>query len=266
MPSLPGYGFSDKPSRPGWTVERIARAWAALMDRLDYARYGAAGSDWGTSISASLGQQDLEHVAGIHLLPPLAPPLPGSTRQDQSDDDAGYSTQQRTRPQTIGYALTDSPAALAAWITGKVCRWTDPQGEILPDAVLDNLMLYWLPRTGASAARLYWESHADVTRWLQGPLQPRDIVHAPAGCSIFPHELQRPSRTEAEQRFTDIRHWTHPDRGGHFAAPGTTRALRRRTPSLLRPRPLTSGGTASFRGSVIVLESEVGAADGAGQF
>jgi pimeloyl-ACP methyl ester carboxylesterase len=99
-----------------------------------------------------------------------------------------------------------------------VGRWTDPRSEIPRDAVLDNLMLYWLPRTGASAARLYWESLADVTRWLQGPLEERDLVHAPAGCSIFPHELQRPTRTEAEQRFTDIRYWSEPDRGGHFAA------------------------------------------------
>jgi pimeloyl-ACP methyl ester carboxylesterase len=231
VPSLPGYGWSEKPAEPGWGVERIARAWAALMARLGYERYGALGSDWGTSISASLGQQDAAHVAGIHLMPPLAPPDP-ATMSDLTDgeraaiddarrrarSDSGYSTQQRTRPQTIGYALTDSPAGLAAWISEKLESWTDPRSELSRDAVLDNLMLYWLPRTGASSARLYWESLGDVARWLEGPLEPRDLVDAPAGCTVFPHELQRPSRRWAEQRFRDIRYWSEPDRGGHFAA------------------------------------------------
>jgi pimeloyl-ACP methyl ester carboxylesterase len=220
VPSLPGYGFSDKPAAPGWGVERVARGWATLMARLGYDRYGAQGSDWGTSVSASLGQQDPQHVAGIHLMPPLVPPLAGAlvAGPEQRADEAGYSTQQRTRPQTIGYSLTDSPAGLAAWVTEKVGNWTDPRSEITRDAMLDNIMLYWLPRAGASSARLYWESLADVDRWLQGPLETRDTVRAPAGCSIFPYELQRPSRVEAEQRFTDIRYWNEPELGGHFAA------------------------------------------------
>lgn len=228
VPSLPGYAFSDKPAQPGWGVERIARAWAELMARLGYDRYGAQGSDWGTSITASLGQQDPEHVAGIHLMPPLAPPTtdpPTPSEQAALDamaasahNDAGYSTEQRTRPQTIGYALTDSPAALAAWITEKLHAWTDPRHPLSRDAILDNLMLYWLPRTGASSARLYWESLSDVARWLQGPLEPRDTVNVPTGCSVFPYELQRPSRRWAEQRFRDIHYWSEPERGGHFAA------------------------------------------------
>jgi epoxide hydrolase len=231
VPSLPGYGWSDKPAEVGWGVERIARAWAALMARLGYDRYGAQGSDWGTSVSASLGQLDFEHVVGIHLMPPLAPPDPATlgdlTEREQQALDAidrgraqesGYSTMHRTRPQTIGYALTDSPAGLAAWITEKLMSWTDPRSELSRDAILDNLMLYWLPRTGASSARLYWESLADVARWLEGPLERRDLVDAPAGCTVFPYELQRPSRRWAEQRFRDIRYWSEPDRGGHFAA------------------------------------------------
>jgi epoxide hydrolase len=131
IPSLPGYGFSDKPGAPGWGVERIARAWATLMARLGYDRYGAQGNDWGTSVSASLGQQDPQHVAGIHLMPPLVPPLASTqvTGREQRADEAGYSTQQRTRPQTIGYSLTDSPAGLAAWITEKVGDWTDPRHD-----------------------------------------------------------------------------------------------------------------------------------------
>jgi len=138
VPSLPGYGWSGKASEPGWGVARIARAWAVLMARLGYARYGAQGTDWGTSVSASLGRQDREHVAGIHLMPPLAPTTGGAR---QADDDAGYSTQQRTRPQTVGYALTDSPAGLAAWIGEKLDSWTDPRTPIPEDRILDTLML-----------------------------------------------------------------------------------------------------------------------------
>jgi pimeloyl-ACP methyl ester carboxylesterase len=232
-PSLPGYGFSDKPDRPGWGVERIARAWAELMARLGYRRYGAQGSDWGTSISASLGQQDPGHVAGVHLTPPLAPPDP-ATFDDLTDreraalDDlegageweSGYSTEQATRPQTVGYGLVDSPAALAAWIIEKFWSWTDcdghPENVLTRDELLDNLMLYWLPGTGASAARLYWESIRQVNRVLAGPVT--DQVRVPTGCSIFPRELQRPSRRWAERRFADIRYWNEPAKGGHFAA------------------------------------------------
>src|SRR6185437_14017381 len=130
---------------------------------------------------------------------PLAPPLPDTGRAGwgQPSDDGGYSLEQRTRPQTIGYSLTDSPAGLAAWIVEKVSSWTDPRSRLARDAVLDNVMHYWLPRTGASAARLYWESLSDVSRWLEGPLEDRDLVHAPVGCSVFPYELQRPTRHEA---------------------------------------------------------------------
>lgn len=230
VPSLPGYGFSARPAQRGWGVERIARAWATLMARLGHDRYGAVGSDWGTSVSASLAQQDAEHVAGIVLVPPLAPPDPTTlgdlTPAEQAEldrrcgdgDEGGYSAMHRTRPQTVGYALADSPAGLAAWITEKVWAWSDPASRLSRDSVLDNLMLYWLPATAASSARLYWESLGDVTRWLEGPLEDRDIVHAAAGGIVFPHELQRPSRRWAARRFTDLRHWSEPDRGGHFAA------------------------------------------------
>src|SRR5947207_899936 len=174
-PSLPGYGFSDKPTAPGWGVERVASAWTVLMARLGYERYGAQGSDWGTSISASLGQHDAAHVAGIHLTPPLAPPDPATfddltereraalaSLEHAAESDSGYSQEQATRPQTIGYALVDSPAALCAWIIEKFHAWTDCEDDLesvlTRDELLDNLMLYWLPRTGASSARLYWES------------------------------------------------------------------------------------------------------------
>jgi pimeloyl-ACP methyl ester carboxylesterase len=232
-PSLPGYGFSDKPVAPGWGVERIAAAWAVLMARLGYERYGAQGSDWGTSISATLAQHDPEHVLGIHLTPPLAPPDP-ETLNDLTEQeraalaslehsaawDSGYSREQATRPQTIGYALVDSPVALCAWMIEKFWAWTDCGGDLESvvgrDVLLDNLMLYWLPRTGASSARLYWQSMRQVNEWITGTVT--DWIAAPTGCSVFPKELQRPSRRWAEKRFLDIRYWNEPVRGGHFAA------------------------------------------------
>ena len=232
-PSLPGYGFSDKPTEPGWGVMRIASAWAQLMSRLGYEHYGAQGGDWGTSISATLGQQDTEHVVGIHLTPPLAPPDPATfddlteaeraalaTLEHSAQWESGYSQEHATRPQTIGYGLVDSPVALCAWIVEKFWAWTDggghPESAITRDELLDNLMLYWLPGTGASSARLYWESSRQVNEWITGPTT--DTVGVPTGCTIFPKELQRPSRRWAAKRFLDIRHWNEVDRGGHFAA------------------------------------------------
>jgi pimeloyl-ACP methyl ester carboxylesterase len=233
IPSLPGYGFSDRPTRPGWGVERIARAWARLMARLGYRRYGAQGGDWGTSISTAIAQQDPEHVAGIHLTPPLAPPDPATldnltdreraalaSLEHAAEWESGYSQEHATRPQTIGYALVDSPAALCAWIVEKLWAWTDHDGQLetvlTRDELLDNVMLYWLPGTGASSARLYWESIRQVNRWISGPVT--DTVAVPTGCSIFPRELQRPSRRWAARRFLDIRWWNELDKGGHFAA------------------------------------------------
>jgi pimeloyl-ACP methyl ester carboxylesterase len=231
-PSLPGYGFSGKPGQAGWGVERIAWAWAELA-RLGYSRYGAAGSDWGTSISTLLGQQDRAHVAGIHLVPPLAGPDPATfgdlTEAERAameslayadEWDSGYSREHATRPQTIGYGLVDSPAALAAWITEKFWSWTDHPGSLEAvlsrDDLLDNLMLYWLPGTGASAARLYWESIRQVNEQIAGSVA--ETIDVPAGGSVFAKELQRPSRRWAARRFTDIRYWNEPPRGGHFAA------------------------------------------------
>jgi pimeloyl-ACP methyl ester carboxylesterase len=217
VPSLPGYGWSDKPTRPGWDVYRIARAWATLMARLGYDRYGAQGSDWGTSVSASLGQQDPEHVVGIHLVPPLAPPRPGTAPSSDNlgDDESGYSEQQRTRPQTIGYSLIDSRPVL---LVGSGEGAPGDRAVISRNSELDNLKFYWLPCTGASAARLYWESLGDVARWIRG--RPRQRPRArPHRRSAFPHELQRPTRGDAEQRFTDLS-LERAQRGGH-SPPGS---------------------------------------------
>ena len=236
IPSLPGYGFSDRPDRPGWTVERTAAAWAALMASLGYDRYGAGGHDWGTSVTTSLAQQDPTHVAGIHLVPPLAPPDPDTfddltpaeeaaiadlSRGPESED--GYSLEQSTRPQTIGYGLVDSPALLCAWIVEKFRNWSDcdghPENAFTRDELLDNLTLYWLTGTGASAARLYWESFKAVQkRFSSSTSSISDTVTVPTGCSIFPKENPRPSRRWAAKRFPNIVYWNEPPRGGHFAA------------------------------------------------
>jgi pimeloyl-ACP methyl ester carboxylesterase len=226
-PSLPGYGFSDRPARTGWKVPRIAGAWAELMARLGYTRYGAQGGDWGASVTTSLPQVDPDHVAGIHLNMVIAFPDPSMGEFTERElaaidsfthyqkEESGYSTQQSTRPQTLGYGLVDSPAAQAAWIVEKFWAWTDcdghPENILTRDELLDNVMLYWLPATGASSGRLYWESFTDMGTKLAP-------VTAPVGVSIFPKEIARPSRRWAETRFTDIRQWHELDRGGHFAA------------------------------------------------
>jgi pimeloyl-ACP methyl ester carboxylesterase len=224
-PSLPGYGFSDRPASTGWGVERIAGAWAALMRRLGYERYGAQGGDWGATITAELGRTDAEHVAGIHLNMPVAAPPADAGELTEAEAAAlarfdehrrwgtGYSTQQSTRPQTLGYGLVDSPAGQCAWIVEKFWAWTDcaghPENALTRDQLLDNVMLYWLPATAASSARLYWES-LRTRRY--------DAVGVPTGCSIFPKEIARLPRRWVEARFSDLRYWNEVERGGHFAA------------------------------------------------
>ena len=225
-PTLPGFGFSGKPARPGWGVERIADAWDQLMARLGYPRYGAQGGDWGSLVTAALGRRHPARVLGVHLNLVVAFPDPGTIsdltpREQQAlaaggrhrAQGAGYAAIQSTRPQSIGYGLVDSPAALCAWIVEKFQAWSDCDGDpgtvFSREELLDNIMLYWLGGAGASAARLYWESYARRSS---------DPVGVPAGCSIFPKEIYRPSRRWAEPLFTDLRYWNEPDRGGHFAA------------------------------------------------
>jgi epoxide hydrolase len=228
-PSLPGYGFSSAPSEPGWGVSRVADAWVTLMSRLGYPRFVAQGHDWGTSVSTAIGLRHPSHVIGLHLVPPLVAPDPSTfgaltpAEQAALDDLAaaergdGYSFVQSTRPQTIGYGLVDSPAALCAWIVEKFHAWTD--GDVLTrDQLIDNLMMYWLPGAGASAARFYWESFPEVQAVFRGDATGAPAVTVPVGCSVFPRENPRPSRRWAERRFTDIRYWGEPARGGHFAA------------------------------------------------
>ena len=225
-PTLPGYGFSGKPGRCGWDVHRIAAAWDQLMARLGYERYAAQGGDWGAQVTTALGMHHAGHLVGIHVNMAIAFPDPADmdslTEREQaalaSMDyydkwDSGYSKQQSTRPQTIGYGLVDSPAGLCAWIVEKFWAWTDCDGDpanvLTFDEMLDNVMLYWLTGTGASSARMYWES---FRRPALGP------VPAPAGVSIFPKEIFRPSRRWAERVYPSLHYWNELDRGGHFAA------------------------------------------------
>jgi pimeloyl-ACP methyl ester carboxylesterase len=225
-PSLPGYGWSGKPTRAGWGVDRIAQAWAVLMAELGYDRYGAQGGDWGAAVTTALGLHDRDHAVGIHLNMVIAMPDP-ATFEDLTDAerasldsltfyqdwDSGYSKQQSTRPQTLGYGLVDSPAGQCAWIVEKLYAWSDcdghPENVFSRDRMLDNVMAYWLPATGASSARLYWESFGR---------QRFDVVDIPVGGTVFPKEIFRPSRRWAEKQFTDLRYWSEPERGGHFAA------------------------------------------------
>jgi pimeloyl-ACP methyl ester carboxylesterase len=224
-PSLPGYGFSGKPAGTGWNIERTAAAWATLMERLGYRRYGAQGGDWGSMVSSCLGSIRPEQVAGVHLNMVIAGPGPDDgepTAAEQAalaamrhydQQDSGYSKLQSTRPQTIGYALADSPVGQCAWILEKFWSWTDtggdPVGVLGADRILDNVMLYWLTCTGASAARLYWESFRNFRL---------PSVPVPTGAAIFPREIFRPSRRWAERQYPHLVHWAELDRGGHFAA------------------------------------------------
>jgi epoxide hydrolase len=225
-PALPGYGWSDKPTEAGWDVTRIADAWDELMLGLGYARYAAQGGDWGSMVTMALGVQHPDHLAGIHINMPIGRPDP-ATLNDLTDAEkktladmeehrrwgTGYSKQQSTRPQTLGYGLTDSPAGQCAWIVEKFWAWADcgghPENVLTRDELLDNVMFYWLPAAGTSSARLYWESFRTV---------PTDRIGVPAGCSIFPGEIFRASHRWMEKRFSDLRYWNELSGGGHFAA------------------------------------------------
>ena len=226
IPALPGFGFSEKPSKTGWSVDKIARAWSELMLRLGYTKYLAQGGDWGAAITASIGAQDPEHCIGLHTNMPVVAPsgelLENLTtleedalraRQFYQDWDSGYSKQQSTRPQTLGYSLVDSAAGQAAWILEKFYQWTDcnghPENVLSRDELLDNVMLYWLTASGASSARIYWESFASGSN---------DNVNVPSGCSIFPKEIFKASQRWVETRFKDLRYFNVLDTGGHFAA------------------------------------------------
>jgi pimeloyl-ACP methyl ester carboxylesterase len=239
LPSLPGYGFSSEPAELGWDAGRTARAWAELMNRLGYTRYVAQGGDLGAIVTDVMGRQAPQGLLGIHmnlLVTTLgaATPPPGNSEEERAALDAintfttsgfGYFLEQSTRPQTIGYALLDSPVALAAWLldhdTDSYYKIShafldgEPSGHLTRETIVDNITLYWLTGTGASAARWYWElGRAQALAAGQPPPE----VSLPVGFTTFPGEIFRAPRSWVEQSYPSLSYFNEADRGGHFAA------------------------------------------------
>jgi microsomal epoxide hydrolase len=230
-PSMPGYGFSDHAREPGMDPERIAALWAELMQGLGYRRFGAQGGDWGALVSTYLGYRHAPQLAGVHLnmviaFPPdAANPAAGLTQEELIPlmeaqqflkEETGYQRIQGTKPQTLAYALNDSPAGLAAWIVEKFRTWSDCGGDVerrfSKDELLTNIMLYWVPETANSSCRLYCET------MRASKFPPTDFrVEVPTGCAIFPRELIRPPRGWVEKLY-NVTRWTPMPAGGHFAA------------------------------------------------
>jgi epoxide hydrolase len=231
IPSLPGFGFSDKPTAAGWNLGRTADAWITLMQRLGYERWGAQGGDWGAAVTTMLGFKEPQGLAGIHLNMVMFQPtdaeradatpheqamLGAAQRYDQLF--SGYFKLQNTRPQSIGFSLADSPVGLAAWIYALFQDVSDsggnPESVFSADHMIDDIMLYWLPNTGSSSARLYWEAMQEM---MKGGM-PAAPMPTPTGISMFPGEQVRLSRRWAERRFAKLIHFNELPRGGHFAA------------------------------------------------
>jgi microsomal epoxide hydrolase len=215
VPSIPGYAFSGPTLERGWDPGRIATAWATLMTGLGYERYGAQGGDWGAMITTQLGRQAPAGLLGIHLNMVVAGPPPGADMTAYMEHEAGYMQIQSTKPQTLGYALEDSPAGVGAWIVEKFRAWSDCDGDVessfTRDQLLTNVMLYWLTGTAHSSARLYYENRQSGNFAIGGH------VDVPTGAAIFPREIIRPPRNWVEYHY-NLTHWSEMPRGGHFAA------------------------------------------------
>jgi pimeloyl-ACP methyl ester carboxylesterase len=244
LPSMPGFGFSGKPTGPGWNPDRIARSWAELMKRLGYTRYVAQGGDWGSPVSGALARQAPAGLLGIHInLPAIVPPEVATALAAGGPAPAGLSEKERatfdelsasakmgnrsyavmmgTRPQTIGYAIMDSPAGLAAWMLGHpgFAKWTytgdDPEKS--PDEVLDDISLYWLTNSAASSGRIYWEYGGGRSPAFAGPEMTSEIS-LPVAITVFPGESYRAPETWARRAYRNLIYFREVDRGGHFAA------------------------------------------------
>ena len=228
-PTLPGYGFSGKPTQRGTGVERIAELWDLLMNKIGYSEYFAQGGDWGSAITIAIGKQNRGSCKGLHVNMPFAPPTKEALENPSERDKmafeglnyyqewgSGYSKQQSTRPQTLGYGLADSPIGQASWIIEKFYEWTDcdghPENILNKEELLDNIMFYWLTKSASSSARLYWESFGSFGG------NPEEKLEIPIGCSIFPKEISRTPRSWAEQVYSNIVYWNELEKGGHFAA------------------------------------------------
>jgi pimeloyl-ACP methyl ester carboxylesterase len=241
LPSLPGYGLSSEPDELGWDAARTGRAWAVLMRRLGYTRYVAQGGDVGALVTDLMGRQSVEGLVGYHLslltaVLAIGDQLPRQSEQERAaaaavaffrQDGFGYFLEMATRPQTIGYALLDSPVALAAWMLDhdtdsyyKISRAfveDDPAGNLTRDNILDNITLYWLTGTAVSAARNYWEDARALAASLASG-QPPPAVTVPVGFTTFPGEIWRSPRSWVEAVYPDLAYFSEADRGGHFAA------------------------------------------------
>jgi pimeloyl-ACP methyl ester carboxylesterase len=239
LPSLPGYGFSREPTEVGWNAGRVAKAWAELMHRLGYTRYVAQGGDVGAAVTDAMGRQAPEGLLGIHmnlLVTVLAGPQPAESEQERAAADQlatfresgfGYFLEMATRPQTISYALLDSPVALAAWLLDhdtdsyyKISRAFvdgEPVGNLTRDHIVDNITLYWLTGTGASAARSYWEDGRALAQALASGQAPPEIS-LPVGFTTFPGEIWRTPRSWAEKAYPNLTYFNEVEKGGHFAA------------------------------------------------
>lgn len=238
IPAIPGYGFSDKPTELGWNPARIARAWSVLMsERLGYSHWVAQGGDWGAAITTALAGQAPQGLLAAHVNLPMVVPaeLPAHPSEEERQaladieryvsDKAGYANQMNTRPQTIGYGLSDSPVALATWMYEKFQEWTDnhglPEDALTRDQMLDDISLYWFTGTGTSSARLYWEGVGKTIRgpdFFSGARSGVARIQVPMGASLFPAETFRPPRAWAEAAWADLFYWNTVEKGGHFAA------------------------------------------------
>ncbi len=244
IPSLPGYGFSSRPTGTGWDPDRIARAWAELMKRLGYTRYFAQGGDWGTPVSSAMARQNAAGLLGIHInLPATIPPevaaalgggpVPAGLSEKEravlealmanaKKGNSAYFTMMTARPQTVGYGATDSPAGLAAWILVHpgFAQWAygkDSEKSPTRDDVLDNITLYWLTNTATSAARLYWENGARGSV-IVAAAQKTDEISLPVAITVFPDDVYRAPETWARRAYRNLVYFHEVDRGGHFAA------------------------------------------------
>jgi pimeloyl-ACP methyl ester carboxylesterase len=239
LPALPGYGFSGEPSELGWNAGRTAMAWAELMGRLGYSRYAAQGGDVGAAVTDAMGRQAPEGLLGIHmnlLVTVLAGPQSAESEQERAaaaqlatfrESGFGYFLEMATRPQTVGYALLDSPVALAAWLLDhdtdsyyKISRAFvdgEPAGNLTRDTIVDNITLYWLTGTGASAARSYWEDGQALAQARASGQAPPE-VSLPVGFTTFPGEIWRTPRSWVENSYPNLTYFNEVDKGGHFAA------------------------------------------------
>ncbi|OWV97196.1 epoxide hydrolase family protein [Rhizobium sp. R693] len=239
LPSIPGFGFSEKPSATGWNPQRIANAWDVLMKRLGYNSYVSQGGDWGAIISDALGRQAPKGLLGIHVnrierattFPPDAAkalksgaPAPDALSPDEKKifDEArdflnngfGYAAIMNTRPETVGYGIADSPVGLAAWLYDKIADWVFTRGEpekaLSKDAILDNITLYWLTNTGPSSGRIYWENTVSGAKL--------SAIKVPVGVTIFPGEVYKPPKEWLSRAYPKLVYYHRADKGGHFAA------------------------------------------------